>query len=96
MPQIYKIVGNIDVEKIRNVYNTLVKRHEILRTRFFMSDSGEPVQQICNDVEPEFKYIIDEDSSEDDIISSFIRPYDLSKPSLIRLQIVKEAVNICL
>lgn len=91
VPQIYKIVGNIDVEKIRNVYNTLVKRHEILRTRFFMSDSGEPVQQICNDVEPEFKYIIDEDSSEDDIISSFIRPYDLSKPSLIRLQIVKRS-----
>ena len=91
VPQIYKVVGDIDVEKIRNVYNTLVKRHEILRTRFFISESGEPVQQICNNVEPEFKYIIDKDNSEEDIISNFIRPYDLSKPSLIRLQIVKRS-----
>ena len=89
VPQIYKVKGSIDPDRIKDAYYSLVKRHEILRTEFLINEKGEPVQKISDDVNPEFSYIVEEDSSEDKLITDFVKPFDLSKPLPIRLQIVK-------
>ena len=91
VPQFYKIVGEVNIEKLRNVFNMLVQRHEILRTRFFMNENGQLVQQICDNVESTFEYINNCEISQDDLISDFLRPYNLTHPSLIRLRVVKRA-----
>lgn len=91
VPQFYKIVGEVNIERLRNAFNALVQRHEILRTRFFMNENGELVQQICNNVESSFEYIDNCEISQNDLISDFLKPYDLTQPSLIRLRVVKRA-----
>ena len=49
MPAVFEMKENIDLEKLRRVFNQLIERHEILRTSFQMVD-GELVQKICENI----------------------------------------------
>ncbi len=47
---VFRLKGALDIEALRNAVNEIVRRHEVLRTRFAVED-GEPVQVIA----PELK-----------------------------------------
>ena len=93
---IYNIPGGIildkmpDIDKLENCLNTLIARHDSLRTYFEPShnDIVQKVQDsiifkldICNEVLPYNKL---EQKFED-----FIRPFDLSKAPLFRAMLIK-------
>ena len=89
MPQIYKIKGALDIQKIYNVVDALLKRHEILRSNFFLKD-GEPVWKIRNS----FDFTIHQHQAENDgeveeIIKQTIIPFNLEKDSLMRISIIE-------
>ncbi|MGE5343107.1 MAG: amino acid adenylation domain-containing protein [Candidatus Omnitrophota bacterium] len=52
MPLIFELEGELDLQRVEDVFQTMVKRHESLRTSFHMIDD-EPVQVVHDD--PEFK-----------------------------------------
>ena len=45
IPLAMKIVGKIDENRLRNAFNGVVRKHEVLRANFF-TENGSPVQQI--------------------------------------------------
>ncbi|MNZ22727.1 Plipastatin synthase subunit C [compost metagenome] len=55
MPGVTKIEGELDLDKIKEIFHKLTQRHESLRTSFHMID-GEPVQRIEEQVEIEIAY----------------------------------------
>ncbi len=83
MPQIFGIKGEVDKNKLENIFNKLIRRHEAFRTSFEVID-GEVVQRIHEDVE--FK--ISELASR--FIKDFVQPFDLSQAPLLRVGLIKE------
>lgn len=76
--------GVPDIQKIEGAFQALLQRHEILRTAFVMSEDG-PMQIVLENlpfkldslllepgISPHLQYIL------------FVKPFDLSRPPLIR------------
>lgn len=83
IPVAWWVSGTINKALLEKCFTALITRHEILRTSFEMRN-GQPVQ--C--IQEAFEFIIGEsDAREDEIsnlIRSFIQPFDLSSPPLLR------------
>lgn len=90
LTQVLKISGELDKERLVGVIEQLIERHEALRTSFKLIQ-GEPRQKIHSQIDFQLEY--DEISGETDrieeMITEFIRPYDLSRPPLFRYKLVK-------
>ncbi|NIO80385.1 MAG: amino acid adenylation domain-containing protein, partial [Candidatus Aminicenantes bacterium] len=69
--------GDIDNKRIAASFERLIRRYEILRTSFEQQD-GEPVQRVHSHVEFEI-------DGQRLLPTDFIRPFDLSKASLLRV-----------
>lgn len=83
MPQIVKLRGELDIERLEQAFISLIDRHSILRTRFKL-EGGAPVQII----EDEAQFILSVESTNASLvdagISSFIRPFNLEEGPVIR------------
>ena len=95
MPGAMTVEGQLDIGRLEQVFNELIKRHETLRTSFEMVD-GEPVQRVHEDVSIKIEYWDDLLSEADiqgtpisGIIGKFIRPFELDKAPLLRVGLVK-------
>ena len=93
IPYFTKMKKNADPERIREAFRKIIERHEILRTAFCVVD-GEPMQKIYDSAEPDFEYIVS-DEEDEKLIADFIRPFDLSRPSAVRMRVV-EKKDYCL
>ncbi|HAV89891.1 MAG TPA: non-ribosomal peptide synthetase, partial [Eubacterium sp.] len=87
MPESIRFTGEVRPDALKDALQKLIDRHEILRTSFIMVD-GEPVQKILPHVEADFEYINDETTPEKELLKSFIKPFDLSNPPLVRVRLV--------
>ncbi|WDV47158.1 amino acid adenylation domain-containing protein [Clostridiaceae bacterium M8S5] len=94
MPSVLKLKGRLDKEKLENVFKILTKRHESLRTSFKIIDK-EPVFIINDRVSFTIEYFENIEDI-DSVINKFIRPFDLSNESLIRVGLIciDETTNI--
>ncbi|WP_439644313.1 condensation domain-containing protein, partial [Acetivibrio straminisolvens] len=99
IPAAYIIEGNIDIPKIQRIFEELIRRHETLRTSFEIVD-GDPVQKIHKNVEFSVKVVdgisyglLEESGNIKDLIDrlsgSFVKPFDLTKAPLMRVEIVR-------
>lgn len=79
--------GRIDADRIKSVFQRIVKRHESLRTRFGLRE-GEPVQIIENSIEFKIDYAHAPESSDDNLMEAFVKPFDLSAAPLLRVRLV--------
>ncbi len=88
MPMVRIIEGYLDVEKLKRVFKALVERHEILRTSFELVEER-VVQKVNKEVDLNIncKEVIE--GEEEPIIDEFIRPFDLSKAPLLRVELIK-------
>ncbi len=85
--------GNVDTKKIADCLNTLVNRHESLRTCFELNNEN-LVQKIIEKVEFQPEIIENcEYENLDKIFKEFIKPFDLSVAPLFRAKIVKLTNN---
>jgi amino acid adenylation domain-containing protein len=94
--------GELKREKLTGTFAEMIRRHESFRTSFVTLE-GEPVQEIHNKVEFEIEYYnmkeietevkVEEERSLILLISSFIRPFDLSRAPLLRVGLIKEQDN---
>lgn len=88
MPGSLKLTGEVRADEIKDVLQQMTDRHEILRTEFLMVD-GEPVQRILKTAQADYEYISDTAASEQQLMESFIRPFDLGRAPLVRIRMVK-------
>ncbi|MCP5108987.1 MAG: amino acid adenylation domain-containing protein, partial [bacterium] len=88
--------GEMDRGRFEDTFKRLIKRHESLRTSFEMAGS-EPVQKIHEHVEFKIEYHDLTDGKPQPEINSCIknciRPFDLSRPPLFRVGVIKETGN---
>ncbi|WP_432403717.1 amino acid adenylation domain-containing protein [Wukongibacter sp. M2B1] len=92
MPAILILEADIDKNLMKEIFNKLLKRHDSLRTSFHMVD-GEPVQQICDELDLDIEYIETMEEELEEKIDGFIRPFDLDKAPLLRVALIKLSKN---
>jgi amino acid adenylation domain-containing protein len=83
MPAAFRCEGNVNPEKLQTVFNRLLKRHPALRTSFHIV-GNRPVQRIEEGIQLKIESLgrIDDET---EAIRAFIRPFDLSRPPLLRV-----------
>lgn len=79
--------GRIDADKIKSVFQRIVKRHDSLRTRFELRE-GESVQIIENSIEFKIDCISAPESIDEDLMEAFVKPFDLNAAPLLRVRLV--------
>ncbi|WP_246028053.1 condensation domain-containing protein, partial [Paenibacillus xylaniclasticus] len=92
MPSVLEITGEIDPDRIRSVFLKLIDRHETLRTGFEIREQ-EVVQRVYPDVSFEFEWIPWRQNKQEmlEAVRSFIRPFELSKPPLLRVGLLAKS-----
>lgn len=88
MPGAVVIEGNLDKERVSDVFKCLIERHEALRTSFELRE-GEPVQILYKAVDFTLEYLEAPEDKAWDKIEEFIKSFDLAKPPLLRVVLIK-------
>ena len=87
---VYKIKGNLNIDRIEYALSLLVKRHEGLRTRFVIYDQ-DIVQQIDEDTAIVLQRFDQNDySTVEETFHDFVKPLDLSTGHLVRFGLYKQ------
>jgi acyl carrier protein len=79
------VIDGMDLDIIENIFKQLINRHESLRSSFFYVD-GEIVQKIHKELEFKIDIYDDIEFNETD---SFIKPFALDIPPLMRVSFIK-------
>ncbi len=87
-PSVTRLKGALNKEQFSDIFNKLVKRHEILRTSIELVNN-EPIQKIAEALDFEIEYFESDEKNAGEIIEKFVRPFDLSKPPLMRVGLIK-------
>jgi amino acid adenylation domain-containing protein len=93
----YKIQGELHINYLKESYDNLIARHDVLRTCFLDNVGEDLIQIVQNEVPSNFEYLdITENAAQtiesvkqDDIAKSF----DLTKGSQMRLTVLKTSEN---
>jgi amino acid adenylation domain-containing protein/thioester reductase-like protein len=88
VPLILEFKGKLDKEKLGRAIDKLVQRHEALRTSFDIVD-GKPVQKIHPSVKIRRNYREVDEKDIEQVVRDFITPFDLQKPPLFRILLLK-------
>lgn len=94
IPAAFELAGTVDIKRLEETFSQLIHRHEGLRTAFDKRD-GQPVQRIYGEVDFKIEY---DDTPRPEIdrertVLEFIRPFDLAGAPLLRVGLVKLAVD---
>ncbi|WP_342026023.1 amino acid adenylation domain-containing protein [Cytobacillus pseudoceanisediminis] len=90
-----RITGALDANKINPIINTIVGRHEALRTTFTQNNEKELQQIISGESRFEYYYETDESLSNEEVISLIQnetqRPFNLEEGPLMRVLIIRRS-----
>jgi amino acid adenylation domain-containing protein len=93
MPMVFAISGPIEFLRYQAAFQALVDRHEALRTSFQLVGE-EPVQRVAATLDFRLEHVrlngIDlEEDGVQALMRDFVRPFDLSRPPLLRACVVE-------
>ncbi|WP_143315168.1 non-ribosomal peptide synthetase [Clostridium sp. HBUAS56017] len=94
VPGAYLFNGKLDINKLQNVFNEIIARHESLRTKFSVLNGLfiQEIEETINFKIQHFKYDdIDEENQEEiaELIQKHIIPFYLDKAPLIRVDLIE-------
>jgi acyl carrier protein len=96
VPVIMLLEGEIDIPFMEETFKKLMQRHESLRTSFHLVN-GEPVQKIqhpqVSELEVEYYEAGIKEQGVGSRVANFIRPFDLSRPPLMHVGLIKISAN---
>ncbi|MBL6449308.1 amino acid adenylation domain-containing protein [Fulvivirga sp. 29W222] len=90
IPKVMKLDKDVDVNRLTDAFNSLIKRHESLRTSFKL-DKGEPVQVVHNTVKFNIE-VVDAagDKNIAELIPKLIKPFDLAQAPILKATLIKD------
>jgi len=91
-PAVVEIKGNLDREQIEQTFNSLIKRHESLRTSFKIIE-GELVQKVHDSIDFNINYMKAKKHEVDNMILEFTKPFELDKAPLFRVSLIETGKN---
>ncbi len=92
MPWLLQLEEGVTPEDIRSAMQSMVDRHEILRTRFIDRD-GAARQEVLPQLTVTIQVIEEETALNNDILQNFLRPFVLEQPPLFRFTMLKQATG---
>ncbi|MEK5408521.1 amino acid adenylation domain-containing protein [Paenibacillus sp. FSL W8-0439] len=92
IPYVATIEGQLDIQRFNHAFESLIKRHESLRTSFHYVN-GEPVQRVADDASVNLEVVNDAEADIDSAIKEFIRPFDLEAAPLMRVKLISIRPN---
>jgi acyl transferase domain-containing protein/acyl carrier protein len=99
LPFVFILEGQVNQEKLEQVFSQLIRRQESFRTSFILVD-GEGMQKVHDEVEFEIEYDDFSGAQEPAVgssqlvastIKNFIRPFDMTRAPLMRVGLIKTA-----
>ncbi|MCX2492860.1 amino acid adenylation domain-containing protein [Pedobacter sp. PF22-3] len=93
LPAVVKLEGILEHGKVENVLTMLIRRHESLRTRFEVIN-GRPMQQVLQDFTLDITYLDSTEQNLQQILTQFIRPFDLSVAPLFRVGLIAVSAEV--
>ncbi|AVM22674.1 non-ribosomal peptide synthetase [Bacillus pumilus] len=88
MPAVLIMEGSLDVKQLEEALQSLIERHESLRTAFVEID-GVPVQKVYRQVPFTLEVVEVEEGQVEPIIDAFITPFSLHQAPLMRAKVAK-------
>ncbi len=93
MPGVLELEGDLDIEYLKEVFDNLIQRHEVLRTSFNVVEEG-LIQKVHKKVEFDIEeYKVEEEKGIEEIVKGFIRTFNLLMAPLLRVGLVKTLSN---
>ncbi|WP_367387265.1 amino acid adenylation domain-containing protein [Bacillus vallismortis] len=92
IPLAMEIQGDLNISQLEKAFLALIERHEVLRTSFSMED-GVPVQKIAPLVDFKVGCHKTDAFGAENFLREFVRPFDLSKAPLLRVEVLNIAEN---
>jgi len=89
VPHILKLKENINIDKIKEGFNKLVEKQELLKSKYIEKEINGKIE-IVGVIEKDFN--IDIEEYENGNMKDFVRPFDLSEGPLIRVGIVNNLI----
>ena len=86
---VLKVTGELDAEKLKNVFESLIERHECFRMSFSLDSDNKPVQKVLTDISFTIDHISGSETEVESLTQQFIKPFDLSAPPLIRVGLIQ-------
>lgn len=86
MPALLKLSGQLDYQRLTRVFQQMIERHEVLRTRFMLVDNH-PVQIIDKTVKAEVTRFNYQQGNPEKVLADLVQPFDLAKAPLMRVGI---------
>jgi amino acid adenylation domain-containing protein len=87
LPRYLQLEGALDVDKIEKSIQSIVNRHDILRTYFELT-ATKPIQKVVDFLTVKIEQLTVEETIEK-TLANFIKPFDLNKLPLLRVGLVK-------
>src|SRR5262249_44551969 len=94
-----KLAPDVDLSAFEQAWQSVINRHDILRTSFLWHGLSEPLQRVCEDISlsidiQDWTHV--PTSDQDDHLKSYLererrRGFDLSTPPLMRFALLKVA-----
>ena len=91
VPTLIRFEGFIDLNRLKQAFAQLIKKHEILRT-FFSSDDEKFYQNVVDDLEVDIQVVSVMDMDPNSImnlVSTYVKPFNLTELPLMRLYIFR-------
>jgi fengycin family lipopeptide synthetase D len=88
LPQVVRLKGALDRQRLEDAFQQLIARHESLRTSFALIN-GQPVQKVAEQANIVIEYCKAGEAEVQGIVKGFIRPFDLGIPMLLRAGIIE-------
>ena len=92
MPKGILITGKFDKERCNEIFHLLLEKHETLRTSFHMQE-GRLVQKIHKNIDFSVCMTEDEKGEATQKLQDFVRPFDLSRAPLLRVELCDMGEN---
>lgn len=92
VPFLWRLSSDLNVAQLRHAIHQLIARHEVLRTQYIVVDD-EVRQRIKTDVEVDFEEVNTHFKDEQRIMRQYIEPFNLEKPSQIRVRYIRSPLH---
>ncbi|SEK03277.1 amino acid adenylation domain-containing protein, partial [Bacillus thuringiensis] len=94
MPIVLEVKGDLHLDEFEQALNKVIQRNSVLKSSFVIADD-----HVYMNIHDEFKISVDSQEIYDEQlhaeIDKFVRPFDLSKPGLIRARVLKTGAHKC-
>lgn len=92
VPFLWRLSSGLNVAQLQQAVQHLIARHEILRTQYIVVDD-EVRQRIVADVVADFEEVNTHFTDEQEIMRQFVAPFNLEKPSQIRVRYIRSPLH---